>query len=75
MAVVVLIVLVVPAGKRTVLVALSSLGNGPASVVDGLDRETGSPFQPRVYDAARTGYVIAELYQDVAMDVRSGVYD
>ena len=68
MAVVVLIVLVV-------LVALSSLGNGPASVVDGLDRETGSPFQPRVYDAARTGYVIAELYQDVAMDVRSGVYD
>ena len=58
-----------------VLVAWSLRANGSASVVDGLDRARGSSFLPRVYDEARPGYVIAELYQDVSMDVASGVYD
>ena len=57
------------------LVAWGLRANGSTSEVDGLDRETGSPFAPRVYDEASAGYVIAELYQDVAMDVRSGAYD
>ena len=37
--------------------------------------ETGSFLQPQVQREARTGYVIAELYQDVHLDVASGVYD
>ena len=57
------------------LVAWSLRANGSASVVDSLDRETGSPFAPRVVSGARAGYVIAELYQDVGLDVRSGTYD
>ena len=38
--------------------------------------ETGSSFlQPQVQREARAGYVIAELYQDVHLDVASGAYD
>ena len=48
--------------------------SGAAAVV-GLERETGTPLAPRVYRDASAGYVIAELYQDVGMDVRSGTYD
>ena len=57
------------------LVAWGLRANGSASTVDGLDRETGSPFAPRVVSDASAGYVIAELYQDVGLDVRSGAYD
>ena len=74
-------ILITGAAAVVVLILLATLvawglrANGSASNVDGLDRETGSPFAPRVYDEARTGYVIAELYQDVGMDVRSRAYD
>ena len=74
-------ILITGAAAVVVLILLATLvawglrANGSASNVDGLDRETGSRFAPRVYDEARTGYVIAELYQDVGMDVRSGRYD
>ena len=74
-------ILIIGGAAVVVLILLATLvawglrANGSASSVDGLDRETGSRFAPRVYDEARTGYVIAELYQDVGMDVRSGVYD
>lgn len=36
---------------------------------------TGSPLHPSVIQEARPGYVLAELYQDVSLDVASGVYD
>ena len=35
----------------------------------------GSLLHPQVRQEARTGYVIAELYQDGRLDVASGVYD
>lgn len=34
----------------------------------------GSLLHPRLQRDARDGYVIAELYQDVGLDIRSGVY-
>ena len=37
--------------------------------------QNGSLLHPLVQREARPGYVIAELYQDVAMDVASGIYD
>ena len=74
-------ILITGAAAVVVLILLATLvawglrASGSASDVAGLDRETGSPFAPRVYDEASAGYVIAELYQDVGMDVRSGAYD
>ncbi len=45
----------------------------------GIDAESamdaGSLLHPRVVEEARPGYVLAELYQDVHLDVESGVYD
>ena len=37
--------------------------------------ENGSFLHPQVMREDLPGYIIAELYQDVGMDVRSGVYD
>lgn len=37
--------------------------------------EHGSLLHPKVQREARDGYVIAELYQDVHLDIESGVYD
>ena len=36
--------------------------------------ESGSLLHPQRQTEARNGYVIAELYQDVGLDIRSGVY-
>ena len=43
--------------------------------VDGSVEPPGSLLHPQVRQEARTGYVIAELYQDGRLDVESGVYD
>lgn len=63
-AVVALIALVV------VVYAAGTSAGQPARISD-----SGSLLQPRVVREDRPGYVIAELYQDVSLDVRSGVYD
>ena len=63
-AVIVLIALVI-----VVFVSGSSADQRPASA------EKGSLLDPEVRRDARDGYVIAELYQDVHLDVASGVYD
>ena len=47
-----------------------SAGGGDFPSVDN-----GSLLHPQVMREARDAYVLTELYQDVAMDVRSGVYD
>ena len=41
----------------------------------GESQHSGTMLHPRVQRDARNGYVIAELYQDVHLDVASGVYD
>ena len=70
-------ILTTGAAAVVVLIALAvlvawSLRTG---TVDGSVEPPGSLLHPQVRQEARTGYVIAELYQDVAQDVASGVYD
>ena len=45
-----------------------------ADAGDSHTEAAGSLLRPRVIQDAVTGYVIAELYQDVHLDVESGVY-
>ena len=47
-------------------------GRGDAGVEARTD--AGSLLHPRVVEEAHSGYVLAELYQDVHLDVESGVY-
>ena len=42
---------------------------------DGQSQHSGTMLHPQVQRDARNGYVIAELYQDAHLDIRSGVYD
>ena len=53
------------------LAAWSFRGDGDAGSIEA----NGSFLHPQVRQEARAGYVIAELYQDVRLDVQSGVYD
>ena len=48
---------------------------GPSDDAPAAAAESGSLLRPHVQRDARDGYVIAELYQDVRLDIRSGVYD
>ena len=48
---------------------------GGTAAQDTAPPEPGSLLHPQVQQEARTGYVIAELYQDVHLDVDSWVYD
>ncbi len=46
-----------------------------ADAGDDAADDDGSLLNPRVHSTARVGYIIAELYQDVRLDIESGVYD
>ena len=46
-----------------------------ADAGEAIDEAAGSLLHPQVMREAPEGYVIAELYQDVHLDVASGVYD
>ena len=54
-----------------VVVYAAGTSAGELSTAD----ENGSLLDPHVQREARDGYVIAELYQDVRLDMQSGVYD
>ena len=48
---------------------------GPSDDAPAAAAESGSLLRPHVQRDARDRYVIAELYQDIRLDIRSGVYD
>ena len=70
-------ILITGAAAVVVLIALAVLvaGSLRTETVDDSVAPPGSLLHPQVRQEARTGYVIAELYQDGRRDVESGVYD
>ena len=70
-------ILITGAAAVVVLIALAVLvaWSLRTETVDGSVEPPGSLLHPQVRQEARTGYVIAELYQDGRLDVESGVYD
>ncbi len=70
-------VILVGAAAVVVLIALAVLvaWSLRTETVDGSVAPPGSLLHPQVRQEARTGYVIAELYQDGRLDLESGVYD
>ena len=70
-------ILITGAAAVVVLIALAVLvaWSLRTETVDGGVEPPGSLLHPQVRQEARTGYVVAELYQDGRLDVESGVYD
>ena len=70
-------ILITGAAAVVVLIALAVLvaWSLRTETVDGSVEPPGSLLHPQVRQEARTGYVIAELYQDGRLDLESGVYD
>ena len=57
------------------LVMLAAWGIRADAAGDEDPPDNGTFLHPQVQRDARDGYVIAELYQDIRLDVHSGVYD
>ena len=68
--------LIAAAGGAAVLVLLAiSWSLRPNAAVDVTRQAGGSLLHPDMVRDAPTGYILAELYQDVRMDIQSAAYD